>query len=81
VDSPEYVTSAEIRAVFIAQASASPTHELAYSDLWALLREQQKRIRGATEKRQRDTVYRALLESNDIERSARGVFRLKAEAT
>lgn len=74
----QYLTSADIRNAFVDHIDSSPTNELSYATLWTILREQNKPIRGATEKRQRDAVWRALDGDPRIERSGPGVFRLKS---
>ncbi len=77
MDNDNYLKSEEIREAFFARAASSPTGDVSYADLWSTLLERGKTIRGATPKRQRDAVWRALVADSRIERSAPGIFRVK----
>lgn len=65
----------DIRQAFRAYLAETGTTELAYEDLWRLLRERGVTVRGATTKKQRDTVYRALSTDPGIARVRPGVFK------
>jgi hypothetical protein len=71
---PAFASPDEIRMAFRTHLAATGKSELAYEDLWSLLRGQGVIVRGATMKKQRDTVYRALSTDPGIARVRPGVF-------
>jgi hypothetical protein len=74
----EYLTAGQISDAFVEFAMSHGEPDIPYATLWSRLIEQGRSIRGATSKRQRDAVWRALASDPRIEKCGRGRFRLKA---
>jgi hypothetical protein len=73
-DAKGFVTPGAIRQAFFEQLESLGVHELAYAQLWQVLKAQGAQLRGSTPKRERDFVYRALLGDPRIQRVRPGVF-------
>lgn len=73
-DLSAYATPDDICRAFFTHVQAAPNGELAYEDLWRLLRAQGMRLRGASPKKERDTVHRALTNSSRVVKVRPGVF-------
>jgi hypothetical protein len=74
----EYLTPAEIREAFVREAQRSPDGRLRCCELASRLRHAGLCVRGDSPKRQRDSVYSALIKDPErIERCGPGEFRLR----
>ena len=73
---PTFITANEIRAAFRSYLEEQDVDEVAYEDLWRQLRRSGVSFRGATAKKERDSVYNALVGDPEIERVRPGVFGL-----
>jgi hypothetical protein len=70
----DYANPDQIRAAFFETLQQEQRAELAYETLWRNLREAGWRIRGASPKKQRDTVYNALSTDHRLTKVRPGVF-------
>jgi hypothetical protein len=77
VSDTRFATPDEIRRAFRDHLASVGSSELRYEDLWRALRERGVHVRGATPKKERDTVYRALSSDSRIRKVRPGVFALR----
>jgi len=82
MDEPEnYATADAIRRAFLDYVSEGPAQELPYQEVWRRLRSAGIHLRGTTAKKERDTVYKALLGSSEIVKVRPGVFAPRGQAS
>lgn len=81
VEPESYVSPDAIRRAFLDYVREAPAQELSYQEVWRRLRSAGVKLRGGTPKKERDTVYKALLSSSKILRVRPGVFTLRGRAS
>ena len=71
-----YASPDDLRRVFRELLDQLGSSEAHYDDVWRAARDRGLHVRGATPKKQRDAVFRALASDPEVQKVRPGVFSL-----